>query len=392
MEEVEILEIEFTDNEVEMVDLEVKDNHNFFLDNNILSLNSGKTFFIRSIMDRLKMIDKSIILISDVKNELYSSKHPVQEQFRNHLPGEEPKGMKIVALRPTFFKQFYPDLPKENYWYSIKVSDMAKADFMTLINAKSMTVNQQIALEVLYELLEKSLKKDKELKFSVEMIEGLLEQIDELTPAQKQLLAWKFRPLKNSYFYEEKWERSIIELLNKEYAITINMENFDTYSKDGGLQLPEVVLNFVLREVILGRRAGKVKRPVWVILDEASRFISNDKQNSLKNLLLESYDMDSRYGISYITATQFVKDMPEKVLSQSKYLFIPHSADVDTVKSLLINSGIARNQQYALNQSIYLKNKMKKHPYSWAVINRHTNEREIILPLSPLSFHLQTTE
>lgn len=45
MKRIEILSIEETDEEVDMYDLEVEDNHNFLLENKIITHNSGKTCF-----------------------------------------------------------------------------------------------------------------------------------------------------------------------------------------------------------------------------------------------------------------------------------------------------------------------------------------------------------
>lgn len=54
MEKIEILEIIETDEEVEMVDLEVNGNHNFILDNGIITHNSGKSNLIYYLIKKLR--------------------------------------------------------------------------------------------------------------------------------------------------------------------------------------------------------------------------------------------------------------------------------------------------------------------------------------------------
>jgi len=389
---IEILGIEFTDEIEEMVDLDVEGNHNFIIENDILSLNSGKSFFIREIADRLKRTGRSIIHLSDVKDEFKSSRFPVQEEFRGGLlEGEEPKGMKVVALRPTFFSEYYKKLPKYNYWYSPNIRNMTKGDFLTLFNVKKMTQNQRIAMEQLFPQLSTYLKENPDEKFSLSLIERFLDDIEELSESQKRLLLWKMKPIETSNYYVGKFERSLMTLLQKRFAITINMQNFDSYGTESSLRFPEVTMTIALREIISARREKKIT-PVWVFVDEASRFISNDKDNSLKRLILESIDLDSKENVNYAFATQFVEDMPLKLITQSKYVLIPSTADTNTMKYLLLNTGIARNQQYALNQSIYLKKEMRKTKHSWVIINRINANMEIIVPLPPLSWHTQTSE
>jgi hypothetical protein len=71
LKEVDIIDIEFTNKEVDMIDLEVEDNQNFILSNNIITHNSGKTFLIRSMIDRMRHVGWDVIYLSDVKNEFF---------------------------------------------------------------------------------------------------------------------------------------------------------------------------------------------------------------------------------------------------------------------------------------------------------------------------------
>ncbi len=105
-----------------------------------------------------------------------------------------------------------------------------------------------------------------------------------------------------------------------------------------------------------------------------------------------SVDLDTRYGINYIFASQIVEDVPDSILKQSKYIFIPATADVSSIKFVLINTGMAKNIQTSINQSMRLKRQLKNLPYSWIVINRMTGVMELVKPLPPLSYHLETSK
>ena len=390
LEEIDILDIIKTDKETEMVDLTVEDNHNFILSNYVLSLNSGKTFFMRAIGDRLYQTNRDVVYLSDVKNEWYSSRQPVQEEFRpGLLEGETPVGLPIVSLRPTFFKKVSKSLPKHNFWYSVDISTLSKADFMTMMNADELTSTQRIAMDLIFDELKKEL--DKGRKFSLQLVEDIIMGMDEISTLQKNALKFKFRPLKESYFIDEKYERDIVALLQhpRRYVPAINMEYFDSFGK-GSFRFPEVIMNITLRSVIEARMKQKVN-PLWIFLDESSRFIGNRVSGSFKQNILESVDLHTRYNVNYVFATQVIGDIPDNIMKQSKYIFIPATADVNTIKTVLTETGMVKNQQIAPNQAMKLKRMMQKTKFSWIILNRMDGSMELVKPLPPLSNHLQTS-
>ena len=388
---VRIKKICLLDEEVEMVDLAVDDNENFILENNLLTSNSGKTFFMRSIADRLYQTGRDVLLLSDVKNEFFSSLEPVQEKFRNGLlKGETPKALPVVTLRPTFFRKITPTLPKHNFWYSVDISSLSKADFLTMMNADELTSTQRIAMDLIFDELKKELDKGK--KFSIELVEDIIMSIDEISTLQKNALKFKFRPLKESGFIDEKYERSIVALLQhpRRYVPAINMEHFDSFGK-GSFRFPEVIMNVALREVIEARMRNKIN-PLWVFLDESSRFVGNRVSGSFKHNVLESIDLHTRYSVNYVLISQTIEDVASNILKQCKYIFIPATADVGTIKTVLTETGMVKNQQIAPNTAMRLKRMMQKVKFSWIILNRMDGTMELVKPLSPLSQHLETSQ
>jgi len=391
MEEIKILDIKFTEEEVDMVDLEVKDNHNFILGNSILSHNSGKTFLLREIVDRLYQTDRDVLILNDCKNEFYSSKNPVQEKFQgNLLEGEKPIGLPIVSLRPTFFKTISAQLPKGNFWYSIDMKELTKGDFLTMMGSENLTPTQQIAMDLIYEEMRKKL--DAGERFSVPLMEGIIDSIDEISNMQKNSLKFKFRPLVESKFIENDYERSMLALFRhpKRFIPTLNMENFDSFGK-GAFQFPEVQMNVALREAIFARRKKLIK-PLFVVFDEAPRFIGVDKDGCIKKTINESIELDARYGISYFLAAQNIDSIPEGIQRNCRWIFIPSTLDVQSIRQVLISSGAVRYVQRATNQAMKLKQQLKRVKFSWIVINRTDGSMTLITPLSPLSEHLETTQ
>lgn len=350
---------------------------------------SGKTWLLREMADRLNQIGYSILFLPDVKNEFFSSRKPVQEKFRKFLlEGEKPQAMKVVTLRPTFFKTIdrVDNPPKGNLWYSINPGMMSKADMNTLMNTASMTPPQQIIMEIILERLEREVSKAG--SFSFDDIDRIIDEITEINGTQKTAMKFKFRPLKTSHFYEKEYERSIVKIIKNGYIPAINMESFDQFGK-GSFLYPEVTVGIILRTVIAARRK-KLIPEIFIMVDEASRFIPVDADPSCKREFLESADLDTRYGVNYAYATQDITKLPESLVKQSRYIFIPYSADVGTIHHCLKMCGMLTNMQRGTNESIYLKNKLKKH--EWVVIDKVNSTKEIITPLAPLSWHMETGE
>lgn len=347
---------------------------------------SGKTFFIKSMMDRLVKVGFDVVQLSDVKDEFKHSLKPVQEKFRyGLLEGEEPKGCKIVALRPTFFKTISKRLPKHNFWYSVHMNSLSKADFFTLLNVPDMSQTQQVSMEILYEKIRQQLKSGE--TFSLDMVEEIIEEIDEIDKRTKQALIFKFRPLKNSHFFEPEYERNITSLIQRGFTLSFNMDNFEEFGKSS-YSFPEVTLNIALREIIKARKLNKIKK-LFIFVDEAIRWVGNDKSSSLKSSILESVDLHRRVGVSYGFAVQSLGDTPEKIISQSRYIFIPAVADTNTIRTALISTGLVKNTQIARNESIRIKKRMKRFKWSWLVLDRIDQQMDLIYVLSPLSFHLE---
>lgn len=105
-----------------------------------------------------------------------------------------------------------------------------------------------------------------------------------------------------------------------------------------------------------------------------------------------STDLDTRYGIFLIYVFQAISDAPERIIKQSRYIFIPSTADINTIKETLTNTGMVKNVQVSVNTAIRLKKRLKSVKYSWIIIDRMSSSMDLVVPLNPLSFHLETTK
>lgn len=359
----------------------------------IISLSgSGKSFFLRGVMDRLRQIDHSVIYLTDVKGELVSSKKPVQEKFRHLLlKNEEPTALPLVSLRPTFFKRLSTGkyLPRDNIWYSVDMSKMTSREFQTFMNVQNMTSVQKTIIELMSQELEAYYSNNPDGKFSYELIDGLIDNIEELADSSKKAMHLRLRPLKNSNFYEPKYERSIVQGIKDGFVPAINLMDFESFSgKGAAFDFVTTALSVVLREVILGRRHKQIN-DLWIINDEAARFCGKDKDNAFKDQILEATSVERRFGISILTAWQTLNEVPENILTQCRYVMVSGSEDISTIKELLNTTGIAKNVQSAPGLAVRTKKRCRGRPYAWIIFDRKMQRMDIIEPLAPLSAHME---
>ncbi len=56
-----------------------------------------------------------------------------------------------------------------------------------------------------------------------------------------------------------------------------------------------------------------------------------------------SVDLDTRYGINYIFATQQVEKLPDEIFTQCRYIMIPHTANMNMMKHCFSSAGMMKN-------------------------------------------------
>lgn len=350
---------------------------------------TGKSFTVRGLGDRLLRSGYAVVYLPDVKNEFKSSVKPLQKKFeKGILENEHPTGTNVMTFRPTFFKNVrgYNTLPEDNYWYTANLKDLSELDFMTMINADELTEPQRIAVKEIYEQIIKV-----EGVVDLNIVNDIIENLEDFDERQKMSLRTKFLPLKYSYILEDDEIKGLEfkDMINAGVVLALNMEGFDNISRDGA-GLPQVYVSIWLRKLIELRRRRLITS-IFIITDEASRFIPAQGDPSCKIEFLESIDIDTRYGINYIFATQSPTKVPENLINQCRYLLIPYNAEVETFKYLFKLSGVVT---WSLNvytqRCAQLKKSMKK--YQWVIIDRNTNSYDIITSLSPLSYHEETTK
>ncbi len=355
------------------------------------AVRAGKTWFIRSLMDRVNKIGHfGCCFLTDIKDELKSSSDPVQQKFQRFLfPGEYPRATPNLIFRPIFFRDVrnYDALPSDNVWYAPKITDLNELDFMTLLQTKSMTDPQKLAMKEIYE----GLKEYRDLPvIPFELFEDLVNNLKDFSDSQKSSLRTKFLPLKYSGLLDkEDYSIDFKEIFDANMIPALNLKGFDNIKRDGA-GLPQVFVSIWIRKIIALRRARKIS-PMLVVMDEASRFIHKDMQSSTKLEVSESIDLDAREGVSWVIISQSPTKIDEEILNQCRYMLIPYNADINTMKYLFKLSGIVTWSPINFERNLSkIKKKMKK--FQWVLIDRNMNNYIVIQSIAPLSNHSETVQ
>jgi len=354
---------------------------------------SGKSVFLRAMLDRLVKSGHYIgIYLTDIKREFWTSRMPLQPKFHHKLiEGEKPCGIKVVSLRPTLFEsKDKGGLKEHDHPYSINPSKMSSADINTLVSTLKMPSAMQNLMQVILNRMDKDFDGNKD-EFRMEWFEKAIDELEGATEQQRRALRMRFQPLFNSNFYKPEHDLDITELMANGWIPTINMERFDEFY-GSNFNPPPVVVSLVLRQIINARREKKIKE-VFVMIDEMSRFVpAQDRGICSRHDILEAIDVSTALSVSIIGATQNLSKIPEQVVKQCRYIFLPYNTDMDTLIATLKMCGVINTPQGAYKQAKRIKDQMKK--WDWIMIDRNNirNPVQVIEIFLPLSRILESRE
>lgn len=356
---------------------------------------SGKTFLCRGILNRLKKAGMSVFIPTDIKDEFHSNVEPLQSKFHKLLlTGENPNPEKVIILRPTFFKQTSGELKTEtnNVWYSPDLTKMNKDDFMTFFRLSELKAPQQAALEFLYRKFSEEIKKENWIKkFKFDVFNEWLDEVPDINSSTKTSLRLRFASLYESHFYEPQYKINLTQKIKEGYTIAMNLEGYEQFIQ-GNFLYVHGIIGITIRELIDARRKKLINR-LMIFLEEAPRFIANIMVNSsVKKIAEESYDVDRRYGVDWLTVTQDMMQMSDKVINQSRYLFVPATIPFEPFKQCFISFGMANSSQNAATEAMRLYKQMSPNRREWMAFDRVQRSTTIFTPLAPLSKHAEAVE
>lgn len=353
----------------------------------------GKTWLVRSISDRLRKIGCITTFVPDIKNEFASSKEPLQKKFHKLLmKGEVPQGFKILSLRPSFFLGYSQtsQLLPNCVWYSPDIQLMSPIDIKTLIGYDDIVGIQRSAIDILVNELDKLKQKGFKIT-NINQLNDLIDALpDDFADATKRSLKLKFIPIIQGKFFVDDYQIDLVQAINDGYSPALVLQDFELLGRDVKQGYYSVAVSMFLREINTAVRHRRITNRVWHFVDEASRVLPNDRNPSCKLDIMESVDLDARYGINYCFATQSISKFPSEIVSQCRYILLPQGFPAEDTKDIFRSMSNVRSI-YTANQEI---NTLLKHleKHEWLLIDRFATGRKhrIFKPFAPLSKHAET--
>ena len=286
----------------------------------------GKTAILRRLMDLAYVNDFHVIFLTDIKNEMRSSKRPQHQEFRKFMHENDiAQGLPVKVYRPLFFSTFFNEkLPEDNEYFSISSEDMTINEFIGCLGFdKNQTQNQANVVSMYWQ----NTKNMKELEYE-------LEESAEKRSTKDAILR-SMRPLNQYKVFTEPSTDFIQDLVDKK-VVVFNVQKFRDIDIKGIPNPIQFYIKIIQRKIVEAKQAGRLKKRVLIIMDEAPVFLSDP--NSLifketKNIV----DVQAYLGIYAIFASQTVNYLKEAsfILNQSRYIMFPDNFSIDDAKTLL---------------------------------------------------------
>lgn len=349
---------------------------------------TGKSFWIRAMVDRLKKAGFCIVYLTDVKNEYDTSIRPLQAKFASKLiRGEKPEGTKLKVFKPTFFQYLEGDarlLPAGQEWCSMDLSKLQPRDFSTMLKFLGLT-QQQI------DGMERALYEAKQRGFIIkgwEDFENILNDADYIQNSG-QILTKLF---KIQYYnpFDVNHRINPSEYLAQGYTLVLNLQYYDNLERSNGFM--QVTVANWMRNIKDARKSKKIP-PVVFIVDETPRFCSSGVGDGAgvtsdtvsKFEIMESVDTDTAYDINWVFAGQDIVSIPERVVKQCRYIMIPQNIAFETAKSAMkiANLENVEVKSTQFNELRRLLSPMKQR--DWMVLDTNMKSYIYVTSLAPLT-------
>jgi len=344
----------------------------------IAATRTGKTFIIRRVMDEAYHSGWTVAVLPDAKDEYKSSMGAVQKEFQKNLPlGEKPKGLKMRIFRPRFFRDIDDgQLPSKNEWAALELKDLTKTDLQTLINYTVLTPKQQLDFDDLWERMQ-------------ETDTSTFEEIQTLCAECGYTKVWeKIRFINTCNLFDSRFRIDPVEVLKSKTVLVLNYEGFDKLDlKDNSLD--QVFMSVWIRWIKDAKKNNEFSN-LLIINDETARWVPRNGEPSCKKQILESIDVDAGFGVSWIFGFQRAESVPEGLVRQCKYKFIPYNADRNTLEGYLKGENIIQNMVVDQKQYREYITTLKAKKFRWMKLTKGDQDVEFLDPYSPVSAHMKT--
>ena len=290
---------------------------------------SGKTMMLRRMADTLYHSGYSCIFLSDIKDEMKSSRNPAPERQARALDEDEyPKALPVKVYRPLFFNKFNGErTPKDNYPLCLAYRDVKISELLLLLGFDSDTKKNQ------RDIISNHYKEAKSLEHLRSIIDT---KVGRGQQSIKDSILRSLDPLIQFQVLREEPVGNIVEDIAGGLVPVLNVEGYDDIDI-GSASIPQFYMTVILRLLVEAKARKEITSRVFIFIDEASDFLIPD--TLLYKRILKAVRRLRQKGFFIVLATQMSDDIPELVISQARYTFVPFNITPNEIMRVLAFNG-----------------------------------------------------
>lgn len=353
---------------------------------------AGKTWLSQRILSTAFKGGNAVCILIDVKDEFSVMRKPLQPKFSRYLAKDEsPTSLPIKIYRPQFLIKNEGHCPPNNIPAQLSFDQCSYSDLVTLLSVEKSDIAQMVLGMVYGDIFSGEVSTFDELKDSIM-------DVEKVTPSQKRMLIAKLELVKKFEVIGNDHPFDFAQDIVEGHIPILNMAGFEDLGRDFS-SFPQAYVAVILRGLIRAKRRKIIDKKLYIFLDELARFCPAFGEPTSKKEIREAIDLTTGQGINMIMSTQDTSSIPEEVLNQSRYIFLPNNAVRPLIESVLKNKGIWRMMSPTFTNEVL--NSFKAIPkWHWVMIDsveikevdqyNPLESAKIFRPYAPLARHKET--
>jgi len=349
---------------------------------------AGKTINIHRMADIFYHSGYGCAFLTDIKDEMKYASQP-QNKLKNILGEDDiPTALPVKVYRPVFLMKLLSErLPRDNIPIKISYKDLNLSELLIALGFdKDDKRNQRDIISYYWN--------------KVESLEGLKNKIsEELKQAStRDSIIRSIDPLIDCEAFSENSEGDFVQDINNNFVPVLNVQGYDRVGT-GTATLPQIYVSVIQRKIVealenqkekRGPIEKRIKKRVVLFIDEAPKFLEPNTW-SFKELM-KGVDVYRYLGLYMIFAAQTKDRIPEALVQQSSYLFLPYNIDTHTALDLLKMKQFYDFHPAFIRDVAAKLRKLRIHPSGlrqWVCIDTNRKSTDIFWAYPSISAHFE---
>lgn len=352
------------------------------------STGDGKSWLMRSLMCRHYLSGGYVVVLTDLGQEYYTMRYPVQKKFRKFLMrGEHPQGFPTKVYRPFFLTKLTNIAGSPgNIACQFNINDLNLFDLFTLLDVDQ-SINNRIALETVFRGIESGV---------ITNLEKMRQNIDKnpnVHSTTKKNLSALLKNLEKTAVLGDQFSGvNIIRDLLKGNIVVLELSGFERAARFINYSSSYVAI--VLRQLMTAKKEGLIPKHAHLLinLDEINKFCPNQGNPTSKKAIIDALDLFRKGRGTMVFSTQDYKRIPETILEQCNIIMLGHQTTGESAK-MILKEKYPKSYDSPMWFGVDVRQdlgKMRVHKdgnRDWMFIDAKRRKRFIFRPYGPLAMH-----